>query len=493
MAEIRLLGVDIGTTGSKAVIFDASGHQIASAYGDYPLHTGASGEATLDAAQVLTVAEAAILEACRKAGEPGPSALATAAQGEAFMPVDAGGHPLGPAIVTFDRRGEQGVGILRQHGWGQRQESAGLPLSWIVTAAKLAFARSATPSSYQTATRFLCFEDLLVARLTGEPVISDSLAQRTFLLDRRRTDWDPRSLAELDLQGRLARIVPSGRPAGTVTAARAAELGLRPGCLVVAGAHDQTAALIGSGAIAPGTGAHSTGTVDCLSLLLPDRALGDLGNHGYGLGVYPLPDLAVTLAFGFGGGALLQWWRQTLSWGGASPTVADLLAEAEPVMTPEAALPCAVPFWSGSGTPDLDAADRGALLSLTLDTTRGDITAALVRGMILETERNLSALRRLGIEVSELRLVGGGSRNATWNQLRADLLGVPYVEVDTREAGCLGAAMLAGLGAGIFTDLQAAGRAMVRLGRRYQPRPSAHPDMVREYGRAVRATRAVRG
>lgn len=461
-----LLGVDIGTTGTKAVVFDTQGRALATAYRAYPLHTGAAGEAWLDPNQVLEASRQAIAEAV--SATPPPVALAVACQGEAFAPVDAAGKPSGEAIVTFDRRGQIGAEILRSRGWTDREESAGIPFSWIVTAAKLAQLQAMDPERYRQPSAFLCFEDLLLHSLTGTATISSSLAQRTFLLDRHTQNWHPDSVAELELTGRLATVVPSGQAVGRVSASGARSFGLPDGCIVVAGAHDQTAALIGSGAIDPGVGAHSTGTVDCISLSVADRPLGQLAHSGYGLGLHPVVGRAVTLAFGFGGGALLSWWRSILTSPEHSPTVDALVREAEDILSTQTE-PCAIPFWSGSGTPDLDARDQGALLGMTLDTSRAQMTAALIRGMVLETARNLAALHENNITVRELRLVGGGSRNLVWNTLRANLLGIPYVEVDTPEAGALGAAILAGSGVGVWASLPEACAQMVHLGRRHAP------------------------
>jgi xylulokinase len=155
----------------------------------------------------------------------------------------------------------------------------------------------------------------------------------------------------------------------------------------------------------------------------------------------------------------------------------------------------AVPFWAGSGTPDLDGEDRGALFGLTLETTRGELVAALLRGMAFESRRNLRVLQGLGVDVSELRLVGGGARDAGWSQLRADATGRSYVEMPVRDAGCLGAAILAAVGVGLHRDVPAACDAMVRTGTRFAPqteRAAFYERLFSVYLGAVAAVRAAR-
>jgi xylulokinase len=485
-----LLGVDIGTTGTKAIAFTPDGQPVARGYADYPLHAGEGGVAECDAVAVLDAVRFAIRQATAEAARSGAGpvlALAAAAQGEAFVPVDAQFRPLRRAILTFDRRGEDGRAELAASGWEGRTEQAGLPLSWIVTAAKLAWLRRHEPDLYRRAAAFLCFEDLLVAHLAGRPVISDSLAQRTWLLDRRARRWEPEALAALELAGRVADVAPAGEVVGEVGPESAKALGLTPGCKVVAGAHDQTAALLGAGAILPGMAAHSIGTVDCMSLTLRDGPAAPFCARGYGLGLHPLPGLAVTLAFGFGGGSLLAWAKAVMG----VADVAALLAE-----VPEAPGEAfAVPFWAGSGTPDLDARDKGALFGLTLETGRGELVAALLRGMALETRRNLHVLTELGVEVREIRLVGGGTRDPGWSQLRADVTGRAYTEMAVRDAGCLGAAILAATGAGLYRDIPAACDAMVRPGRRHEPDPARvafYDRLFPAYLAAVAATRSAR-
>ena len=486
-----LLGVDIGTTGTKAIAFTPDGRAVARGYADYPLITGEDGRAELDSAAVVDALRTAIRDAVALAAAAGAGpvlAVAAAAQGEAVTPVDDRLRPLRHGILTFDRRGRTGCDRLKAAGWGERTESTGLPLSWIVTAAKLAHLDEAEPDMYGQAAYFLCYEDLLVAHLTGSPATSDSLAQRTWLLDRNRRQWDPAALRQMRLLGRLAEVVPMGRRIGLVTPEAQRAFDLPAGCPVVAGAHDQTAALIGAGAILPGMAAHSTGTVDCLSLTLRDGPAGPLAARGYGVGLHPLPGLAVTLAFGFGGGSLLAWARQVMG----APDVGTLLQEV--TAAPGGAF--AVPFWAGSGTPDLDAEDRGAFFGLTLDTSRADMVAALLRGMAFESRRNLQVLAELGVSVREARMVGGGTQSAVWNQIRADVTGCHYTEMQSRDAGCLGAAILAAVGIGMYRDVSAACDAMVRTGRRYDPEPGHHAAYTRMfpgYLAAVEGTRAAGG
>jgi xylulokinase len=227
--------------------------------------------------------------------------------------------------------------------------------------------------------------------------------------------------------------------------------------------------------------------VDCLSVTLRDGDAAPFVARGYGLGVHPLPGLAVTLAFGFGGGSLLAWARALTGAADVGALLSELPEEPGPAF--------AVPFWAGSGTPDLDAEDRGAIFGLTLESTRGDVVAALCRGMALEGRRNLHVLQGLGVEVREFRLVGGGARSAAWSQLRADATGRAYVEMPQHDAGCLGAAMLAAVGAGLYPGCSEAGDAMVRCGPRFEPRPEAaavYDRLFPAYLRAVDATRAAR-
>jgi sugar (pentulose or hexulose) kinase len=231
-----LLGIDVGTTGSKAIAFLPDGRAVARGYADYPLHVGPGGTAELDAAEVLEAVRRAVREAAAGALAAGAGpirALAAAAQGEAFTPVARDLRPLRRAIVTFDRRGQSGAEELRRAGWDAAAERTGLPLSFIVTAAKLAALRRAEPELYAAAARFLCFEDLLAAHLTGTAAGSDSLLQRTWLLDRHARAWDGELVAQLGLEGRLAEVAPMGTALGHVTPEAARAFGLPAGCLVV--------------------------------------------------------------------------------------------------------------------------------------------------------------------------------------------------------------------------------------------------------------------
>jgi len=475
---MSLLGIDVGTTGCKAVAFTPEGRVLASAYAEYPLHSPRPGWQELDPA-VVWDAIAGVLRGTatqvRTAGDP-VIVLAVSAQGEALIPADVALRPLGPSIVTFDGRADADArGLAARLGGDTIYQITGMLPHAMHSASKLAWVRREWPDVWRRAVWWLGWEDYVGARLGADPAVSRSLAARTMLLDVRQGEWWPRILEALDLDaGRLARAVAPGTAIGRVSRAAARETGLPPGALIVAGGHDQACGALGAGAVETGVAADATGTVECLIPTLSHLALNDT-MRAANLCCCPhvIPDRWTTFAFTFGAGSVLRWMRDMLApdlataarAGGRDPYEA-LLAE----MPGEPTALLALPHLAGAGTPSLDLGSRGAILGLTLSTSRGEVVKALLEGITLEMALNLELLRAAGLNIATVHAIGGAARSDAWLQLKADIFGLPVVAFDQPEGAAWGAALLAGLGAGVYDD--------VRDGLVHAPRPRARfaPD-----------------
>ncbi len=469
------LGLDIGTTGCKALAFGADGSPYTLAYREYTTHFGADGSAELDAAFVAECCRAVIHEAAAAAcAENDPvQALAVSSQGEAVTPVGADGAFLAPAMVSSDAR--PAPTVTRYAGKAQRlYEVTGHTAHPMFTLFKLAYLREASPDVWKNAAHFFCFEDLLHFILgVAEPAISWSLAGRTVLFDVRRHAWDAELLRGAGVsEDRLARPLPSGAVAGVVSDAAAARCGLPPGVTVVTGGHDQVCAALGCGATAPGTAMYALGTVECLTATLEGAVFADAMQIG-NLCTYDhcVPNRYVTVAFTLTGGNLFRWFRD--EWGQAE--VAQAERDGENVFDKLFALMpsapttlLALPYFTPTGTPFFDVEATGAILGLRLSTKRGEVLRALLEGLAFEMRRNLAILESAGIPVEELRVTGGGSLHRDALQIRADVLGRDIVRVETAQAGCLGAALLA-CAAHTQTPVESLAASWVRTGERVTP------------------------
>jgi xylulokinase len=422
------LGLDIGTSGCKAAVFDESGRLLSLAHRDYELHFTPDGGAELDSDLVIARCLDAMAEAKAQVGGP-VCAMAVSSQGEAFTAVDADGRSLCRAMVSSDvRAADFAREWPKRFGEEQLYQITGHTAHPMFTLFKLLWLRDHRPEVWAGARKFLCFEDLLHLRLGLEPAIGWPLAGRTMLFDVRRHEWSSEILAMVGLTAdRLARPLASGSVVGRTP----------EGMLVVTGGHDQTCGALGAGATRPGVAMYATGSVECITPAFATPVFTEeLRRHNLCTYDHAAPGLYATVAFSLTGGNILQWFRDEFAPGDTYEAVLATMP-----VTPTNLL--VLPYWTPSGTPHFDCDTPGAILGLRLSTHRNEILRALLEGVAFEMRLNLGILESAGCHLEELRAIGGGSRSPMWNQLKADVLGMPLTRLEISEAGCLGAAILA--------------------------------------------------
>lgn len=481
---MSLLGIDVGTTGCKAIVFRADGEALGRGYREYPHIFPQPGWAEMSSDEVWAATKEAIAEAVSRAGaRDAVKALAVSSQGEGITPIGADGKALDHTILNFDNR------ATAQAEWWQRQlgkrklfEITGQPLSAMYSINKVMWWRDNRPELFARAWKFLCYEDLTNLRLCGEAAIDYSLAGRTMAFDVRAGRWSDEIL---DLAGvereRLATVVPSGTVIGNVRDEVAHELGLPRGVAVVTGGHDQPCGALGSGITQPRIAIDATGTVECITPAFAELKLSDaMLASNYACYHHVVPGMYVTLAFSFTGGSLLRWYRDTLGKQEREDAEAAGMDVYEMMIGLATSGPSPVmvlPHFALPATPWNDPFSKGAMLGLTLATTKGDIIKALLDGVTFEMRLNLDCLERAGVAVEHLRAIGGGAKSPTWLQLKADIFDRPVSSLSVSEAAGLGAALLAGVAVGEYASLDEAASQTIRITRTYQP----NPTLVKQY------------
>ena len=474
---MSLMGLDIGTTGTKANVFSEQGGLIASAYREYPLLHPRPGWIELAPEEVWQrVCEAVGEAACAAARDP-VRALAISTLGEAAVPVAESGTVLGNSILGFDNRAAE---LFDR--WIARQDPAeimrvtGHPPSQMYTIVKLMWIRRNLPDMYAGMRRYLTFGDFAHLKMGLEPVIDYSMAARTMAFDIHRKHYSEEICEAAGVSPELfSTPVPTGHVVGELGREAARELNLPVGCLVCAGAHDQPAGALGSGVTAPGVAMDATGTVECFAVAMGEPVVNRtmLENN---LACYPhaVGGLYVSLAFNFTGGSLLRWARD--NFGQAEQQEArrrgldayEVLIEQMPAEPTDLLV---VPHFTMTGTPYMDPNPVGAILGLTLGTSRGEFLRAVLEGISYEMKLNLEILGRAGVEVKEFRAIGGGAKSDFWLQLKADMYDRPVVRLQVAEAASLGMAIAAGVAAGLYGSADQAARELVVPRERFTPDP----------------------
>lgn len=433
------LGIDIGTSGCKAVVFDAAGKPLGGAHRAYAVKTPRPGWAELDSQEVIEACCAVIAEAARTAGNNPVRAIGISSQGEAFTPVGNGGEYLANAMVSSDSRSFETIApFVTQFGLDRLYRITGHTPSTLFSLFKLLWIKQHRPEIWEGNTRFLCFEDLLQFRLGIDPAMGWPLAGRTMLFDVKSHVWSPEILAALELDAsQLARPLASGSVAGIIPSWLAAELGLQPGVKVVTGGHDQTIGALGAGVVDEGSAMYAAGSVECLCPVVSSLTLSpELCRNNLCCYDYSMPGRYTSVAYSLTGSNLLQYYKEQF---GGDLTYASLLAE----MPDEPSTLLALPYFTPSGTPYFDQQTPGAVLGWRLSTSRGELLKALLEAIALEMKLNLSLLEKSGMKINRLIATGGGSRNRRLVQMKADVMNKPIECIEVAEAGCLGAARLA--------------------------------------------------
>jgi xylulokinase len=489
---VSLVGLDIGTTGCKAIAFDDEGRILGQGSSEYAVQMPHPHWAEQDAEEVWRLAWQALSEAVAAARDDPPVALALSVQGEAVIPVDEEGRALRPAILGMDTRTEaENAWLVERFGAEGLFSCTGMPVHTVNTLPKLLWLQGHECGVYEAADQFLLYEDYFLRRLGGRAVISHCLASRTQMYDLTLGDWSDELLGECRVERkRLASLAPAG--GGVVGVLRedlTRALGIESEIALVSGGHDQACAAVGSGVVRTGRAMVSTGTAEVVEVAMETPALNDALRRG-NVSVYRhvVPGLYLAMTLNHSGGISLRWFRDTLCrWereqaaaGGGDPY--DLILSDAPEGPTDLLV---LPHFAGSGTPWFDTTSKGAILGLTLSTNRATIAKALLEGLTFELRVNLDLLREAEIEIAELHAVGGGARSPLWVQLKADICQVPLRVPDVTEAACLGAALLAGVAVGVYPDLHSAVARTVHLERRIEPQA----DLVAAYDRRYRLHR----
>ena len=491
ITERYLLGVDAGHTAVKAAVFDLFGAEIGRAarpVGTVSLFPGWQ-ERDMD---VLWAAAAAVIEAAlRSAGIAGRQVLCVGvgAHGDGLYPVDSRLRPVRAAILATDTRA---AGYCDRWNTGAVADrlmdlTGQLPAPYS-PAATLSWLRDHEPDGFRRTASMLFCKDWLRVRLTGQ-VATDPTDASAGLCDVRARAWSAEAIELSGLTGvadLLPPILSSTAVAGQVTEAAARATGLRAGTPVVTGSQDVHAAALGMGALRPGSVSAIMGTFNINQLVAPTV----LSSRQWQARASLTDDRFLLMSTSPAGATAVDWVRQVTAQPSDSidATVSGALADRDGEILRDDD-PLFLPYVYGTM---LSPAIRGAFVGLGSRHGPAELLRAALEGVVFTHRYHLEALRAAGpIDQRPVRLAGGGTRSTGWTQLLADATGLSVEVTDAVESGARGAAMLAGVGAGIFTDVDSAAAACVSVVRVQHPQPERKALLDGRYARWTAITSAL--
>lgn len=466
MIEPLLLGIDVGTTNTKALLATPDGKVIAQASATYPLLTPRPGWVEQNPEDWWQAVVQAAAQVVRQGGVPAEqiAAIGISGQGCAATLIDRAGRPLRPGIIWMDARSEAQCEMMRQRAGESILRINGKQPAPYNFDPKLIWLQQHEPDVIRQAWRSLTTTGYINYRLTGKPVMNVSDASIPFAFDQQVCDWSEELIEAFGIPRRLyPRVAPSQEIIGTLTAEAAAAMDLQAGTPVIAGGEDTSSAGLSVGVTRPGQAMLSLGTGGSI-YIAQDRPL-------------PHPQLLIfahvlerqwfvggtIVAFG----ASLAWCRDLLGHRDFDAMTA-LAADSEPGANGLLFLP----YLSGELQPINDGHARGVFFGLSLNTRQPQLIRAVMEGVAFSIRHNIEVAREAGAKLDELRAVGGPTRSPLWCQIIADITNQPLTVLKDNPGAPLGNVFLAAAAIGLIPDAGEAAAGAAQVERVYRPDPT---------------------
>lgn len=467
------IGIDVGTSGTKALAITPEGKILAESSASYPLHHPKplwSEQDPEDWWRATTkVVQTVVKKAKIKPADVKAIGLSGQMHGSVFL--DKNDKVIRRALLWNDQRTEVECAEIERRAGGRRQliKMVANPALTGFTAPKILWLRNHEPKNFARLAKVLLPKDEIRRRLTGEYATEVSDASGMLLLDVVNRKWSKKLLEKLELdESLLATCYESEEVTGKLTKEAAKLLGLSTECVVVGGAGDCAAGAVGNGIVKSGLLNTSLGTSGVVFAHSDEPQFDPEGRlHTFCHAVRgKWHMMGVTLC----AGGSLQWFHDNVcSVGQGGKGMYDVLTKEATGVPPGCEGLQFLPYLAGERTPHLDPYARGAFVGLTLSHQRGHLTRAIMEGVTFSLRDSFEIMSRLGVPIKQIRASGGGSKNPFWRQMQADVFGKPVFSMVADEGAAYGAALLAAVGAGEYKDINEACAATINTADETKP------------------------
>ena len=494
---MALLSVDIGTTGTKAILFSETGEMVFSSYQEYSHIYPRPGWAELDSETIWTAVQKTVRDVSDK-HQKLVEALAISCMGNNIVPVRQDGTAIRNGILAFDTRSTEEVAIIKDTiGDKEYFQITGSRPSTLSGLSKILWLKRSEPDNFSRTWKFFTFADFILMRIGFPAVIDYSLVSSSTPFDIRRKEYSDTILKEFGLSSKMfSEPLPSGHVLGEIGLAARTQLGLPKGVKVVTGGHDVRCGALGAGVThsSPQVLANMAGTYESAAYVRTEPILNqqafDYRVNSYYNVINDTYGISTALPTS---GSIVRWFRNELASEERIKAKKEKSSAYDIMFEPlkfNGGTIMVVPYFSGSS---VDSYARGAFLGLTLDASRQKLLKGIVEGVTHELKLLVDRLQELSPTPLEvIRAVGGSTRSQRWLQLKADITGKTVEALQVEEASALGAALLSGVAIGVYDSIEQAIKATVRIKDTYRPRPEIYQIYDRQhevYKRLVEALR----